>query len=341
MHALNAQSHSNVMAVFTNVLRQGALGAEVTALQKQLNKLGYRLTEDGNFGERTAAAVRDFQRVSGLVVDGVFGGGTNAALAGKLSALNSGTLQNTDNSVWQLRPGDSGPKVKELKEALKAAGFYKGVINDKLGPDGTAALIAAKRALKIGGPQDTAGPFTMQKIKEAAGMAGTSGGGLIGTPNLNHSILRKLANSPLDSGPDGTCVATVMANLDRLGIPSFEGGTLEDPNNPRGAMVKLAKGGHWQSMALPGSQLRTIRSAYGTIQAHVLDADSYERMAMAGQIPSGAILFQTRHGWDYGGGPYGNDMGIVRDGGRVTHNYRSMPPVIYQDAREVVLMVPR
>jgi hypothetical protein len=77
------------------------------------------------------------------------------------------------------------------------------------------------------------------------------------------------------------------------------------------------------------------------VQAQVLDADSYERLAKAGQIPSGAILFQTRHGWDSPNGPYGNDMGIVRDGGRVTHNYKSMSPIIYSDAKEVVVLVPR
>ncbi|MCA2980474.1 MAG: hypothetical protein INH37_19560, partial [Myxococcaceae bacterium] len=95
------------------------------------------------------------------------------------------------------------------------------------------------------------------------------------------------------------------------------------------------------SPPLEGSRLRTIKSPYGTAQAHVLDADAYERMARDGQIPSGAILFQTRHGWDYGEGSSGNDMGIVRDGGRVTHNYRSMPPIIYGDAKEVVVLVPR
>jgi hypothetical protein len=34
-------------------------------------------------------------------------------------------------------------------------------------------------------------------------------------------------------------------------------------------------------------------------------------------------------------------MGIVRDGGRTTFNYAAMPPIIYGDAREVVVLVPR
>lgn len=162
-----------------------------------------------------------------------------------------------------------------------------------------------------------------------------------GTPAVSHPWLRTLATAHLRNGPDGSCVATTLGNLDRLGIPSFAGGTSADPNNARGAMVQMVRNGHWTSLQLPGAQQRTIRSAYGTAQAWVLNADAYERLARAGQIPSGAVLFQTRHGWDSPNGPRGNDMGIVRDGGRVTHNYRDMSPVIYRDAREVVVLVPR
>ena len=37
--------------------------------------------------------------------------------------------------------------------------------------------------------------------------------------------------------------------------------------------------------------------AYGTVGAYVIGADAYEKMAYNRQIPSGAIIFQTRHGW--------------------------------------------
>lgn len=86
--------------------------------------------------------------------------------------------------------------------------------------------------------------------------------------------------------------------------------------------------------------MKTISGAYGTIQADVIHADDYEKMAKNGEIPSGALIFQTRHGWHYGGGASGNDMGIVRDGGRTTWNYKPMGPIIYQYAKEVVVLVP-
>jgi hypothetical protein len=106
-------------------------------------------------------------------------------------------------------------------------------------------------------------------------------------------------------------------------------------------MVQMIRNGQWTSMPLEGSQLRTIASPYGTVKANVLNADAYERMAKAGEVPSGAVIFQTRHGWSANSTASGNDMGIVRNGGRVTHNYRPMSPVIYSDAREVVVLVPR
>ena len=257
----------------------------------------------------------------GLSVDGVAGPATWEALSAPAKPA----------EPFQVGAGSKGPQVTALKEAMKNAGFYTGVINAEMGPDGLAALRKAKAALKLGGDPEVAGQLTLDTIRAAA-----RGGG-----NIEHPWLQKLATARLDNGADGSCVATTLGNMDRLGIPSFNGGTTADANNSRGAMVQMVKGARWTSLNLPGSQARTIRSAYGTVQAQVLDADAYERLALAGKIPSGAILFQTRHGWDSPNGPYGNDMGIVRDGGRVTHNYRPMSPIIYGDAKEVVVLVPR
>lgn len=157
---------------------------------------------------------------------------------------------------------------------------------------------------------------------------------------VSHPWLTTLATSRLNTGPTGSCVATTLGNMDRLGIPSFQGGTTADPNNSRGAMVQMVKAGRWKSLNLPGSVYTTIRSAYGTISAYVINADSYEQMAFRGEIPSGSIIFQTRHGWTVSSSASGNDMGIVRDGGRKTFNYQLMNPIIYSNAKEVVILVP-
>ena len=63
--------------------------------------------------------------------------------------------------------GSQGPEVLQLKKDLKAAGFYDGVLNDKMGNDGIAALEKAKTQLGIGGPKDVAGPETLKAIADA------------------------------------------------------------------------------------------------------------------------------------------------------------------------------
>jgi hypothetical protein len=160
------------------------------------------------------------------------------------------------------------------------------------------------------------------------------------TVDRSHPVLQKLARAKLATGPTGSCVRTTLGNMDRLGVPSFQGGTSADPNNSRGALVQLIRGGHWISLPMADAKPRTLQSPYGKVQAWVMSADAYEARALRGEVPSGALIFQTRHGWNYGGGPQGNDMGVVRNGGRATHNYATMSPIIYKDAREVVVLVP-
>ena len=68
-------------------LRLGSDGDQVAALQKALRSLGYDIGQaDGDFGARTEAAVRAFQRVGGMTADGVVGPLTWKALGGKLAA---------------------------------------------------------------------------------------------------------------------------------------------------------------------------------------------------------------------------------------------------------------
>lgn len=62
-------------------LREGSTGDQVIALQAKLKELGFAPGNiDGDFGPRTASAVREFQRSVGLNEDGIVGPNTLAAL---------------------------------------------------------------------------------------------------------------------------------------------------------------------------------------------------------------------------------------------------------------------
>ena len=63
------------------ILRCGNQGKDVKYLQELLNAVNFSsLKVDGIFGVRTEAAVKEFQKKNGLVVDGIVGPQTWSAL---------------------------------------------------------------------------------------------------------------------------------------------------------------------------------------------------------------------------------------------------------------------
>jgi peptidoglycan hydrolase-like protein with peptidoglycan-binding domain/soluble lytic murein transglycosylase-like protein len=324
-------------------LRQGMEGESVRQLQ---NLLGLPASEqDGKFGERTKQAVMSFQAAHGLTPPPGKEGWVGATTLGRLERaggpqptpapgqwVQAPSLADVRAGNAQLREGMQGDAVRHIQQRL-------GLEQDgKFGSRTKQAVIAFQQRNGLTPPpglEGVVGKTTLEKLDSTPSVA-------VGNVDPNHPTLRRLATGHLINGRDSTCVATTIQNMDRLGVANFPGGTAADPNNPRGAMVRMMREAGWVSVPLPGSRPQTITSpAFGTVTAHVIPADAYERMAQAGKIPSGALIFQTRHGWNYNGGSRGNDMGIVRDNGRVTHNYRPMSPIIYSDAKDVVLLVPR
>ena len=59
-----------------STMKKGSRGAEVTALQGQLNQLGYGLDADGVFGDDTERCVKHLQKAFGYDVDGSVGDAT-------------------------------------------------------------------------------------------------------------------------------------------------------------------------------------------------------------------------------------------------------------------------
>lgn len=66
-----------------NLLKKGSKGAQVKAIQILLNGYGYNCgTADGEFGAKTEAALKKFQKAKGLQADGICGTETTKALVG-------------------------------------------------------------------------------------------------------------------------------------------------------------------------------------------------------------------------------------------------------------------
>lgn len=78
--APQATRPTNPYPVPDKPLRRGSRGVTVRWLQRELVNHGYDILVDGDFGPKTAAAVRDFQLQNDLVVDEIVGKKTVAAL---------------------------------------------------------------------------------------------------------------------------------------------------------------------------------------------------------------------------------------------------------------------
>lgn len=68
---------------FFPTLKKGSTGYVVLLLQRLLNTVGYKLSEDKSFGPATLSAVQSFQKSAGLAVDGSCGPLTWEALLKK------------------------------------------------------------------------------------------------------------------------------------------------------------------------------------------------------------------------------------------------------------------
>ncbi len=179
----------------STTLRPGANGAQVKQLQEMLVRLGFTVgTVDGRYGNATKQAVIAFQAQNGLTQDGSVGPRTWAALQAKLEAPRSAVLPQLDPSVLAraqqtpaavdtttataasattLRPGASGPEVRELQELLGRLGFSVGAVDGRYG-NGTKQAVMAFQA-QAGLTQDgSVGPRTWAALRAKLDELGTT-----------------------------------------------------------------------------------------------------------------------------------------------------------------------
>lgn len=131
-----------------NWLQKGDRGDAVRSLQSRLKALGYYGSPyivDGLFGNGTEKAVRAFQSANGLVIDGLAGPATMAALtraeaARATKAKPVSTRAASSGTV--LRRGSSGSAVKALQKRLnKNYPAYSRLVEDGLFGPATEAVV--------------------------------------------------------------------------------------------------------------------------------------------------------------------------------------------------------
>lgn len=103
----------------------GSSGDDVRALQEALNKNGYSLSVDGQFGSKTQAAVMDYQRKNGLSVDGIAGAQTWGALNG--SSGNSASTSSQNGFKYTVER----PEYSKSQDVISAENELKQWENNK------------------------------------------------------------------------------------------------------------------------------------------------------------------------------------------------------------------
>jgi len=146
-------------------LRRGTTGPGVVTIQTELNRISQNYpaipkipTVDGIFGARTEAAVRRFQEVFNLDVDGIVGPATwNALVRLYVAVTRLGELRSQGQrfyaNSWAHEPidfGDQGIKVEHLQYMLSVLSAYIPeipplTIDGIFGNATRAAVIAAQR----------------------------------------------------------------------------------------------------------------------------------------------------------------------------------------------------
>lgn len=115
------------MAVKYRAVKYGDFGDDVLQVQKRLNDSGYRVAQDGIFGNETRQAVQAYQSGAGLTPDGIVGDKTRGSLVQTAStgATPGAAPQNVSlDDIGNSKPGDYQSKNQGMIDEL-----YNQIVN--------------------------------------------------------------------------------------------------------------------------------------------------------------------------------------------------------------------
>jgi len=106
-------------------MRNGETGAHVAQLQRQLIAAGFKIEADGWFGDATEGAVKTLQKHIGLVVDGIAGPKTIAALISRTNDPRLLSEHKLDNAAQRL-----GVQLAAIKAVNEVESRGRGFLDD-------------------------------------------------------------------------------------------------------------------------------------------------------------------------------------------------------------------
>ncbi|MGI6778591.1 MAG: peptidoglycan-binding domain-containing protein [Acetivibrionales bacterium] len=186
------------VSAYSQVLKPGMEGSEVTQLQNDLKKLGYFSTEStGYYGDITAEAVEKLQKDNGYIPDGIAGPDTYSLIDKLLKRQEENSGRSITYSSPVLKKGMSGDDVVQLQKMLKELGYFNEECTGYYGDVTVSSVRSLQR--QYGYIQD--------------GVAG----------NDTISLLQRLldtrdTNGSYKMGMEGKGVAALQNDLKRLGF---------------------------------------------------------------------------------------------------------------------------
>lgn len=142
--------------------RIGSTGADVTRIQKLLYDLKYTITVDGDFGEKTEAVVKQFQKDNGLVLTGIVNDVVEGAMEAALRKPKVPEKKTVTGAY--LKKGDAGAAVVALQKAINKTGIKTKLEEDGVFGQATVDALKAfqkKNKLTVDG---IAGPQTFKTL---------------------------------------------------------------------------------------------------------------------------------------------------------------------------------
>ncbi|HBU12185.1 MAG TPA: hypothetical protein DEB31_05495 [Clostridiales bacterium] len=115
-------------------VRNGSRGGDVSTLQQLLNeKGGYNLAVDGIFGNKTLAAVQDYQGKNNLTVDGIVGTNTWGSLTGGGTAPGGGSASGKTTAEFLADYEGNRPEYAPSQAVQDALAQLQGIESNKPG----------------------------------------------------------------------------------------------------------------------------------------------------------------------------------------------------------------